>query len=78
MSDVYRDPAKQPADPKFEPRWLDKADWDHGRMNLAGPGGTSINTENNEKGILEAELQEKVNSLRTAELQADESHKWTI
>lgn len=78
MSDVYRDPAHNPADPKFEPRWFDKEDWDHGRMNLGGPGGKTTNIENNEKGILEAELQEKVNSLRSAQLQQNESHKWTI
>lgn len=78
MSDVYRDPAKNPADPKFEPRWLDKADWDHGRMNLAGPGGNDTLTEINTKGILEAELQEKVNSLRSAELHNDDSYKRRI
>lgn len=78
MSDVKRDPAHEPQDPKFEPRWFDKEDWDHGRMNLGGPGGRTTNVENNEKGILEAELQEKVTSIQNAALQKEGGHRWTI
>jgi hypothetical protein len=77
MSDVYRDPAKQPADAKAEPRYEDMEDWGGVRMNQAGPGGVSTFTEHNEKGILEAQLQKVVDGIQTAELQG--SHpKWQI
>lgn len=71
MTDIKRDPAKEPQDPKFEPRFFDKPDWDNGRMGIGGPGGSSILTENNEKGILEAELQTLIGHNKTAALGAE-------
>lgn len=78
MSDVYRDPAKQPADALYEPRYNDMEDWGGVRMNIGGPGGADINTENNEKGILESQLQKVVDSTRSASLQKTEGSRWTI
>lgn len=78
MSDVKRDPAKQPADALYEPRYNDMEDWGGVRMNIGGPGGADINTENNEKGILESQLQKVVDSTRSASLQKTEGSRWTI
>lgn len=78
MSDVKRDPAKEPADALYEPRYHDMEDWGGVRMNIGGPGGTDTHTENNEKGILESELKKVTDSTRSASLQKEGGHRWTI
>lgn len=55
MSHEKKNPAKEPVKPLFEPAFTDMMDYDP--MNIGGPGGQSINTEHNEKGILESGLQ---------------------
>lgn len=54
MSHEKLDPAKQPVNPLFMPAFHDMEDYDP--MNIGGPGGQTINSENNEKGILESGL----------------------
>lgn len=78
MSDVYRDPAKEPQDALHEPRYHDMEDWGGVRMNIGGPGGTSTHTDNNTKGILESELKKVTDSTRAASLQKGEGTRWTI
>lgn len=63
MSHNY-DPAKQACDPKFSPCM----DCD---MCTAGPGGSTVNIENNEKGILETGLQKVISRHQRAELGSD-------
>ena len=49
------DPAKQPCDPdyKFYEDMLDAPDR---QSSIQGPGGSTVNIENNEKGILETNV----------------------
>ena len=54
MPEEMKDVAHEPTGPLFPPGYTDMADYDP--MNIAGPGGRSTNTENNEKGILESGL----------------------
>lgn len=54
MAHEKLDPAKQPVPPLFDPAFRDMEDYDP--MNIGGPGGANINTENNEKGVLESGL----------------------
>ena len=69
MSHEKKNPAKEPVNPLFEPAFHDMEDYDP--MNIGGPGGQTINSENNEKGILESGLQRVINpNPKTAELQA--------
>lgn len=69
MSHELRNPAKQPAEPKFEPAFTDMEDYDP--MNIGGPGGQTINIEHNEKGILESGLfRVMAHNPKTADLQA--------
>lgn len=69
MSHEKMDPAKQAPAPLFEPAFRDMEDYDP--MNIGGPGGQTINSENNEKGILESGLQRVINhNPKTADLQA--------
>lgn len=56
MSDLYKNPEKEPQDEHAEIRYTDRADWDGTKMNIAGPGGKTTNLEHNEKGILEQGL----------------------
>lgn len=63
------DPAKQAPNPLFPPAFTDMADYDP--MNIGGPGGASILTEHNEKGILEAGLQRVISRHQQAELGSD-------
>lgn len=64
MSDNY-DPAKQACDPKYH------APYGACGMCTAGPGGSTINIENNEKGILETGLQQVIGMHRQAALGSD-------
>lgn len=69
MSHEKKNPAKEPVQPLFEPAFTDMEDYDP--MNIGGPGGQSINTEHNEKGILESGLFRVMNhNPKTADLQA--------
>jgi hypothetical protein len=69
MSHELRNSAKEPVPPLFEPAFHDMEDYDP--MNIGGPGGQTINSENNEKGILESGLQRVINhNPKTADLQA--------
>lgn len=65
MSDVYRNPQTEPQDELFESRNKDVADYP---TEIAGPGGTSTLTENNEKGILEAVVFRTMDTYKQAEL----------
>lgn len=78
MSDVYRDPAKQPAGALSEPRYKDMEDWGGVRMNIAGPGGNDTLSDNNTKGILETELKKVTDGIQSAALQKDSGTRWTI
>lgn len=68
MSDVRKNPVTEPQDDLFEPRHSDFADYP---QNIAGPGGASIYTENNEKGILEKNVFRALGTHQQAELGAD-------
>lgn len=61
-----KDPAKEPVEPLFDPAFQNMADYDP--MNIGGPGGTSTNTEHNEKGILESGLARVISRHQSAEL----------
>jgi len=69
MPQEMLDPAKQAPNPLFPPAYTDMADYDP--MNIGGPGGASINSEHNEKGILEAGLQRVISRHQQAELGSD-------
>lgn len=69
MSHGY-DPAKQAGPTEFRP--------DPERNPIDGPGGHDELIDNNEKGILEAEVLKVVGTTRTATLQKESGHKWTI
>lgn len=56
------DPAKQACDPKYHPMCYG---YD---MCVAGPGGKTVNIENNEKGILETGLHMVISRHQQAEL----------
>lgn len=72
MAHLY-DPAKGPCDPRFYVYDCP------GCMSPAGPGGTTTNIENNEKGILESRLFEVISRHQQAELGSDhDSHKQGI
>lgn len=58
---THYDPAKQPCDPKYYP-------CGDCPTCIAGPGGSSINTENNEKGILEATVFASMVGMKMSEL----------
>ena len=69
MSHEKKNPAKEPVNPLFEPAFHDMEDYDP--MNIGGPGGASINTEHNEKGILESgRFRVMAHNPMTADLQA--------
>lgn len=71
------DPAKQAPSPLFPPGYTDMASYDP--MNIGGPGGTSTNSEHNEKGILEAGLFRVIARHQQAELGSDhDSYKQGI
>lgn len=74
MSDLYRDPAKQPArDPEFESPERDKMDW--ACEIPVGPGGKTTNIENNERGILDRGLFDVIAKHKEAALGSDhDSH----
>lgn len=63
---TYYDPAKQPCSPLYTPCHLPDCP-----MCSAGPGGSSIVTENNEKGILETGLFEVISRHEYAALGSD-------
>lgn len=56
MSDLYKNPAKEPQSPKPEHRPDDHMDWGGTRMLAVGPGGKTTILDHNEKGILETGL----------------------
>lgn len=67
------DPAKEPCNPLYY------APYHEGHMAPAGPGGTTTNVENNEKGILETRLFEVISKHQRAELGSDhDSYKQGI
>lgn len=53
MTDLYKNPEKEPQKRELESRGEDHADWGGSRMNPVGPAGTSTHINQNEKGILE-------------------------
>ena len=57
MSDVYRNPAKEPQAEELESRNSDMEDWGGTYMEPAGPAGRTTNVNGNEKGILEVGLE---------------------
>lgn len=61
--------ATQAPEPLFAPAFRDMEDYDP--MNSGGPGGQSINSENNEKGILESGLQRVMSRHQQAALGSD-------
>lgn len=77
MSHEKLDPAKQAPNPLFMPAFRDMEDYDP--MNIGGPGGQTINSENNEKGILESGLQRVIARHVQHELGSNhDSHKQGI
>lgn len=75
MSDLYRDPAKEPAkDAKFKSALQDPGDW--AEENPVGPGGKTTNIENDERGILTQGLFKVIAKHKYADLGSDhDSHK---
>lgn len=71
MSDLYKNPQKEPQDRELEKRLNDHEDWGGTRMNPVGPAGTSIHINQNEKGILEDGLFEAMREYQTAALGSD-------
>lgn len=65
MSDVKKNPDREPQDPKFEPRFFDREDYP---TTIGGPGGKATLTENNEKGILEGIVFDTMDPLKQATL----------
>lgn len=59
------DPAKQPCDPLYHVLPAENT------LPLDGPGGSTINIENNEKGILETNLQTVIEMHEYAALGSD-------
>lgn len=68
MSDVYRNAETTPQDKELETRSLDAADWGGSRMNPVGPAGTTVNINQNEKGILEQGLFDALSAHQVSEL----------
>jgi len=56
MSDLYKNPEKEPQTRDVKLRLNDPGDWSGTRMNIAGPAGKTTNLEHDEKGILESDL----------------------
>ncbi len=73
MSDVYRNPAKEPQDEKLESRDTDMKDWGGTYMEPAGPGGNTTIVNANEKGILEVGLRRAMAGQQISELTSDHS-----
>src|SRR5262245_47387447 len=48
MSDLYKNPAKEPQSPTPEHRQSDKQDWGGSRMDPVGPGGKTTIRDHNE------------------------------
>lgn len=71
MTDLYKNPEKEPQDRELEKRLNDHEDWGGTRMNPVGPAGTSTHINQNEKGILEDGLFEAMQSYQTAALGSD-------
>lgn len=65
MSDVYKDPAKEPQSEEYEYRNRDAQDYP---TEIAGPGGKTSLIENNDRGILQATLFRAMDGGTTAEL----------
>lgn len=77
MSHEMKDPAKDPVEPLFMPAYRDMEDYDP--MNIGGPGGATINSENNEKGILESGLKRVIARHQQAPLgSSHDGHKQGI
>lgn len=75
MTDLYRDPNKEPQDEGFEDRQTDPMDFP---TEIAGPGGRTTNRENNERGILDAVIIRAKQGHITAPLGCDHSHRQGI
>lgn len=69
MSDLYKNPEKEPQTKDVKLRGNDPGDWGGTRMNIAGPGGRSNNFEHDEKGILETGLFEAMSFHQQATLE---------
>ena len=65
MSDVKKNPQKEPQDEEYEYRQFDSADYP---TEIAGPGGRTTNIENNERGILDATIFRVLDTHKQAEL----------
>lgn len=70
MHNTY-DPAKESGELEF-----------HGCMSehcaICGPSGNNTLIDHNEKGILESNLKKVTDSTRSAQLQKEGGHRWTI
>lgn len=71
MSDLYKNPEKEPQDRELEKRLNDHEDWGGTRMNPVGPAGTTTHINQNEKGILEDGLFEAMREYQSAALGSD-------
>ena len=70
MSDLYKNPDKEPQSEELEKRGPDHSDWGGTRMNPVGPAGRTNNLEHNEKGILETGLFEAMSFHQEASLES--------
>lgn len=71
MAHTEYDPAKQPCSPLFHT--------DLECCSICGPGGRTVNIENNEKGILETDLFDHMRNGTQAELRSNhDSYKMGI
>lgn len=79
MTDLYKNPEKEPQKRELESRQNDHADWGGTRMNPQGPAGKSTITNQNEKGILEDGLFEAMRQYQEAALGSNhDSHTMGI
>jgi len=71
VSDLYKNPEKEPQSRELEGRLNDHEDWGGSRMNPVGPAGTTIHINQNEKGILEDGLFEAMRVHQSSPLGSD-------
>lgn len=65
MSDVRKNPVKEPQSEEYDYRQFDAEDYP---TEIAGPGGKGTLTENNERGILQATVFRAIGKHKVAEL----------
>lgn len=73
--DLYKNPQFEPQDERYENRQKDAHDYP---TEIAGPGGRTVNIENNERGILDAVVFRAMANTKQAELGCDHSHRQGI